>query len=106
VSPLASAMRLFVLALGMVSLTYSLVTVNCVRLTTWNLRYDSQSDNVTVADTLAHLPDRLQQPSSYYPDASREKPWSLRRVGVAALLQFQAPTVICECDKGWIVRYS
>ncbi|KAG8738050.1 hypothetical protein FRC10_007330 [Ceratobasidium sp. 414] len=66
----------------------------CIRLTTWNLRYDSQPDNTTIADTLASLPSRLQEPSSFYPDASRERPWSSRRVGVAALLEFQAPAVI------------
>ncbi|KAG8703797.1 hypothetical protein FRC09_003935 [Ceratobasidium sp. 395] len=50
--------------------------------------------NTTVADTLSSLPDRLKEPTSFYPDASRERPWSSRRVGVAALLEFQAPTII------------
>ncbi|QRV99108.1 hypothetical protein RhiJN_27127 [Ceratobasidium sp. AG-Ba] len=87
-------MRYSALGLGILSLILFPEKTQCIRLTTWNLRYDSQPDNVTVADTLASLPNRLQEPTSFYPDASRERPWSLRRVGVAALLEFQAPTII------------
>ncbi|QRV85023.1 hypothetical protein RhiJN_13039 [Ceratobasidium sp. AG-Ba] len=87
-------MRCSALGLGILSLILFPEKSQCIRLTTWNLRYDSQPDNVTVADTLASLPNRLQEPTSFYPDASRERPWSLRRVGVAALLEFQAPTII------------
>ncbi|KAG9120469.1 hypothetical protein FRC07_004030 [Ceratobasidium sp. 392] len=87
-------MRPSVLILSLASLTSLLGAGQCIRLTTWNLRYDSQPDNTTVADTLSALPDRLQEPTSFYPDASRERPWSSRRVGVAALLEFQAPTII------------
>ncbi|KAF8607107.1 hypothetical protein BDV93DRAFT_520017 [Ceratobasidium sp. AG-I] len=65
-----------------------------IRLTTWNLRYDSQPDNLTVSDTLATLPDPLVQPNPYYADAAREKPWSRRRVGVSALLEFQGSGII------------
>jgi hypothetical protein len=67
-----------------------------LRLTTWNLRYDSQSDNITVADSIKNLPDRLQEPTSYYANASHERPWSTRRIGVAALLEFQGSPIICE----------
>ncbi|KAH7337423.1 Endonuclease/exonuclease/phosphatase [Rhizoctonia solani] len=68
--------------------------VASLRLTTWNLRYDSQSNNLTVADSIASLPDRLKEPEPYYADASHEKPWSTRRIGVAALLRFQGSPII------------
>ncbi|KAJ1301288.1 hypothetical protein OPQ81_003693 [Rhizoctonia solani] len=68
--------------------------VTCLRLTTWNLRYDSQPNNITVTDSIANLPDRLEEPQPYYADASRERPWSTRRIGVAALLEFQGSSII------------
>ncbi|KAL5639931.1 hypothetical protein ACGC1H_006482 [Rhizoctonia solani] len=68
--------------------------VTSLRLTTWNLRYDSQSDNLTIADSIASLPDRLKEPEPYYVDASHERPWSTRRIGVAALLGFQGSSII------------
>ncbi|KAG8715930.1 hypothetical protein FRC08_010014 [Ceratobasidium sp. 394] len=87
-------MHLSTLGLGLAWLTLFLGTGQCIRLTTWNLRYDSQPDNKTIPDTLASLPDRLREPLIFYPVAWEERPWSLRRVGVAALLEFQAPTII------------
>ncbi|KDN42053.1 hypothetical protein RSAG8_07098, partial [Rhizoctonia solani AG-8 WAC10335] len=65
-----------------------------LRLTTWNLRYDSKSDNLTVAGSIASLPDRLKEPESYYNNPSHERPWSTRRIGVAALLEFQRSSII------------
>ncbi|CCO32207.1 hypothetical protein BN14_06261 [Rhizoctonia solani AG-1 IB] len=69
-------------------------SAKALRLTTWNLRYDSQSNNLTVADSIANLPDRLLEPQPYYADASHEKPWSTRRIGVAALLDFQGSSIV------------
>jgi len=53
-----------------------------VRLCSWNIRYDSQPDNITVAQTIASLPDPLLEPSLYYADP-KERPWSLRRIHIA-----------------------
>lgn len=87
-------MRALLLALAILTLSY--VTAARVRLTTWNLRYDSQPDNITVSDTLASLADPLVEPDAYYVDAEREKAWSRRRVGVSALLEFGGSAIICE----------
>ncbi|KAF8752062.1 Endonuclease/Exonuclease/phosphatase family [Rhizoctonia solani] len=70
-------MRFVGLVLSLV-LTATLTVATSLRLTTWNLRYDSQSNNLT----------------PYYADASHEKPWSTRRIGVAALLKFQGSSII------------
>ncbi|CAE6457687.1 unnamed protein product [Rhizoctonia solani] len=75
-------------------LTAAFTAVTSLRLTTWNLRYDSQSNNLTVPDSIAGLPDRLKAPESYYADTSHERPWSTRRIGVAALLEFQGSSII------------
>ncbi|KAG9087449.1 hypothetical protein FS749_002906 [Ceratobasidium sp. UAMH 11750] len=83
-------MRLPIFSLGLAAL---LATGQCIRLTSWNIRYD-WDDKIPVSDTIASLPSRLKQPSPYYPKASTERPWSSRRIGVAALLQFQASAVI------------
>ncbi|ELU42931.1 hypothetical protein AG1IA_03040 [Rhizoctonia solani AG-1 IA] len=86
-------MRFVGLVLSLV-LTATLTVATSLRLTTWNLRYDSQSNNLTVTDSIANLPDRLIEPEPYYADASHEKPWSTRRIGVAALLKFQGSSII------------
>lgn len=92
-------MRLVYLVPALLVLISPFTGATNVRLTTWNLRYDSQSNNITVADSIASLPDRTQDPSPYYADASRERPWSTRRIGVAALLEFQGSSIIC---RSWI----
>ncbi|KAL1747421.1 Endonuclease/exonuclease/phosphatase [Schizophyllum fasciatum] len=63
-----------------------------MRVGSWNLRYDSQPDNVTVADSLAALGDPLKEPS-YLQNVS-ERPWSTRRVRVAELLLNKGVEVI------------
>ncbi|KAJ7472887.1 Endonuclease/exonuclease/phosphatase [Mycena galericulata] len=52
-----------------------------MRLVTYNLRYDSQPDNITVPQSLAALPDPLNGPG--YLRKSGEQPWSIRRLRVA-----------------------
>ena len=51
-----------------------------LRISTYNLRYDSMPDNITVAETLSSLSDPLTPPA-YYGDKG-EQPWSTRRVKV------------------------
>ncbi len=53
------------------------------RLATWNLRYDVQPDGISVAKSLAALPDPRVAPP---PVPSGERPWSARRVRVAQRL--------------------
>lgn len=56
-------------------------TTSDMRISTYNLRYDSQPDNITVQQTLANLPDPLVAPQ--YLANTGEHPWSTRRIKVA-----------------------
>ncbi|KAI0251572.1 mannose-6-phosphatase [Lactifluus subvellereus] len=56
-----------------------------LRLGTWNLRYDVQPDSITVAESLAALPDPCIAPPQRV--LRGERPWSARRVRVAQRLQ-------------------
>ncbi|KAI5116281.1 hypothetical protein M0805_009932 [Coniferiporia weirii] len=56
-----------------------------IRLATWNLRYDSMPDSITVSNTLQNLPATLKGPARYS-NITKEKPWSTRRVKVAQQL--------------------
>ncbi|KAJ6574569.1 Endonuclease/exonuclease/phosphatase [Mycena capillaripes] len=51
------------------------------RLVTYNLRFDSKPDNITVQQSLANLSNPLVQP--HYLSLTTEQPWSLRRLRVA-----------------------
>jgi hypothetical protein len=53
------------------------------RLATWNLRYDVQPDNISVAKSLAALSDLHVAPPRVPPG---ERPWSARRIRVAQRL--------------------
>ncbi|KAJ6512384.1 Endonuclease/exonuclease/phosphatase [Mycena vulgaris] len=55
-----------------------------MRFVTYNLRYDSQPDNITVQQSLDTLPDPLTAPG--YLRKSGEQPWSIRRLRVAEQL--------------------
>ncbi|KAJ7184913.1 Endonuclease/exonuclease/phosphatase [Mycena filopes] len=55
-----------------------------MRFVTYNLRYDTQPDNITVQQSLDSLPDPLISPG--YQRKSGEQPWSLRRLRVAEQL--------------------
>jgi hypothetical protein len=54
---------------------------SAMRFVTYNLRYDSQPDNITVQQSLATIPDPLAAPG--YLRKNGEQPWSLRRLRVA-----------------------
>ncbi|CDO77744.1 hypothetical protein BN946_scf184993.g7 [Trametes cinnabarina] len=51
-----------------------------MRIATYNLRYDSMPDNITVQQSLASLPDPLQQYTFF--GKKGEQPWSTRRIKV------------------------
>ncbi|KAI0772986.1 Endonuclease/exonuclease/phosphatase [Trametes elegans] len=51
-----------------------------MRIATYNLRYDSMPDNISVEQTLSSLPDPLQQYTFF--GKKGEQPWSTRRIKV------------------------
>jgi endonuclease/exonuclease/phosphatase family metal-dependent hydrolase len=51
-----------------------------LRIATYNLRYDSKPDNITVSESLAALSDPLAEPA--YLNKTGEQPWSTRRLRV------------------------
>ncbi|EJD54707.1 DNase I-like protein [Auricularia subglabra TFB-10046 SS5] len=63
--------------LAVLALALSASAAETLRFVTYNLRYDSRPNNVSVAESLAALPDPLA-PVDYYAQ-SGEQPWSLRR---------------------------
>lgn len=65
-----------------------------VRYATWNLRFDSKPDNITVAQSLASLPGPLETPTPYYANITKERPWSTRRIKVWQRLADEEPDVI------------
>ena len=66
-----------------------------MRVSTYNLRYDSMPNNITVQQSLASLPDPLQQ-IDYYA-LSGEQPWSTRRIKVYQHLNNEGPVVSSTC---------
>ncbi|KAG7441332.1 uncharacterized protein BT62DRAFT_937250 [Guyanagaster necrorhizus] len=56
-------------------------TPTSLRFSTYNLRYDSMPDNITVAESIAALPDPLVQET--FLALSGEQPWSARRLRVS-----------------------
>ncbi|KDR68690.1 hypothetical protein GALMADRAFT_231017 [Galerina marginata CBS 339.88] len=56
-----------------------------MRIVTYNLRYDSQPDNISVQKSLNSLEDPLQKPH-FLAFSGKEQPWSKRRVLVAQQL--------------------
>ena len=58
-----------------------------MRIATYNLRYDSQPDSISVQQSLENLPDPLQAPAYY--GRRGEQPWSTRRVKVYEHLQHE-----------------
>ncbi|KAJ7648000.1 hypothetical protein FB45DRAFT_1020212 [Roridomyces roridus] len=63
-----------------------------LRLATYNLRYDSRPDNITVQQSLESLPDPLVGPG-YYRKAG-EQPWSIRRPWVAEQLLHEGVVLV------------
>lgn len=85
------------------SLTRSTTPVSPIRISTYNLRYDSQPDAITVQQSLASLSDPLA-PVSYLAKKG-EQPWSTRRIKVAEHL-LHAGVVMASEYFGIIVLLS
>jgi len=66
----------------------AIINVNAMqlRIASWNLRYDSLPDSLTISDSLSALPNPLQEPTQYLGEAGKELPWSTRRLRVAQTL--------------------
>ena len=74
--------------LGFVTLTLItplVAAAQTMRIASYNLRYDSQPNSITVQQSLDSLPDPLQAPSYY--GKKGEQPWSTRRIKVYQQLQ-------------------
>ncbi|KAK9260597.1 Endonuclease/exonuclease/phosphatase [Lipomyces tetrasporus] len=67
-----------------------------IRFQSWNLRYDSKPDSISVAETIASLNATVPYDSeiTYYTPSS-EVAWSSRRIGVANEFAFNRPDVFC-----------
>ncbi|KAL6304714.1 Endonuclease/exonuclease/phosphatase [Sparassis latifolia] len=63
-----------------------------MRVATYNLRYDSQPDGITVQQSLDAIPDPLVRPP--FLQKTGEQPWSLRRIKVAQQLLNEDLTLI------------
>jgi len=57
-----------------------------VNIASWNLRYDSQPDDLRISESIARLADPLNPPSGAYYHHTSERPWSERRIPVANTL--------------------
>lgn len=69
-----------------------------VRLQTWNLRYDSQPNSISVGDTIASLPGRIPADSGVkYYGSPTEVPWSTRRIAVANDVIFNRVDILGSC---------
>ena len=99
ISKLSMLMALFAaatIALAMPT-TSAVATSTTLRVGSWNLRYDSQSNNITVAQTIASLPDPLLLPvGGYFSAPTQERPWSDRRIGVKETVLRSGVEVIGE----------
>ncbi|KAF8871056.1 Endonuclease/exonuclease/phosphatase [Mucidula mucida] len=63
------------------------LATSALRLATWNLRFDSQPNSISVSDTLASLPSPLDEPQYLAIANGAEQPWSTRRIRVAEWLK-------------------
>ena len=71
------------------------ITTSSMRISTYNLRYDSMPDNITVQQSLASLPDPLLVPA--YLAKTGEQPWSARRIKVAQHLISEGGIIHSAC---------
>lgn len=61
----------------------TLQATTMLRVMTYNVRYDSMPDTISIQETINTLPKGLPKgPQHYYNDIS-ERPWSTRRIHVA-----------------------
>lgn len=89
----ASFVALVVATLGGASLLPQPSTSVTLTGLSFNIRFDSKPDNVTIAQSIAALNGNdIQTPASYYPDTS-ERPWSQRRIPLTNQIKFSGANV-------------
>jgi hypothetical protein len=69
-------------------------TANAMRIATYNLRYDSMPDNITVQQSLSTLPNPLTEPLFLHNRG--EQPWSKRRINIAHHILSENVDIFCE----------
>jgi hypothetical protein len=94
----------------MVELSSNLTVMDATTLLvlSWNLRFDSKPDSISVAETLRNLPSPLKPPSN---SLKGEQPWSQRRVGVvqrilASEVDVFGMTVQSDFDEAEILNHA
>jgi hypothetical protein len=75
------------------SLEHDNMTMNRLHLASYNLRFDSMPDGISVADSIAALPGPLEAPK--YLRKTGEQPWSTRRMRVAHKILSRAVDILC-----------
>jgi hypothetical protein len=70
------------------------ITNSSMRISTYNLRFDSMPDNITVQQSIAALGNPLVQPQFF--GISGEQPWSTRRIKVAQRLLSEGGIIASE----------
>ena len=85
------------------SMLMLMMTISCFtsssssfRIASYNLRYDSKPDNITVKQTLDSLTDPMMQPT--FMDVSGEAPWSTRRIRIAQELMSEGVVLAGKYD--------
>jgi hypothetical protein len=73
-----------------------------MRISTYNLRFDSMPDNITVQQSLANLPDPLVAPA--FLGLKGEQPWSTRRIKVAEHLLHSGVVMASGCSVSILAR--
>jgi hypothetical protein len=63
-------------------------------IASYNIRYDSKPDTISVKDTIAALPNPLTQPK--YLEKTSEQPWSARRILVAEKVLSRGVDILCK----------
>jgi hypothetical protein len=69
------------------------MALNRLHLASYNLRFDSMPDGISVADSIAALPDPLEGPK--YLRKTGEQPWSTRRMRVAHKILSRDVDILC-----------
>jgi endonuclease/exonuclease/phosphatase family metal-dependent hydrolase len=65
-----------------------------LKIASWNIRYDCLPNNITIQESLDALVNPMIPPKSYFNGASKEQPWSTRRISVAQTVKSLNPDII------------
>ncbi|KAK9462598.1 Endonuclease/exonuclease/phosphatase [Lipomyces oligophaga] len=90
-------MKNLLITIGVVSAAQAVMaTDDILRTQSWNLRYDSKSNSISVPITLTGLDSDVPYSDNItWYETYTEQAWSTRRVGVASNIEFLSPEVLC-----------